>query len=562
MVIDVNGQNVAIDVQQGKQTFKWLALVLQTRLQGIQAKSRGPPVLGQGSRVIGLTNMADELLDPRDCIYEHAHWDADNCWELKAQTSASFESDQWGNPVYNDWTSVAYLTSENNFRFQLEMDAWRARLEPGQTAAPGGKVGSNLIQIGEAPDEQTAFELDWSAMHWKWLPSLTSEVQKAALRSAMAERYSVVLALFRHFCGAGELGQRYGMTLTEFSHLVQLSLRLAPVEDLGEEEASVHSVAASLRSGGSVHALPSHPSASESKAAAASTPGKVDTGGAKAEGKDGDAADASAMPTEDVAAARREVESMARAAYEKTAPVAVVKPQPEQHNHEQNKRTLEIEEPYSPGKAMSAAQGKSKYNRNKGEATWLLLSRAHMCQALVSLAVDLEMGGTVLEAVTNLLDGPLTWLLEHYTRKYNTYRHGDDETFATALANTYFVLKQAFLTFGSTDPTRGPTMSASEAKWLFKNSLFVGSSLLDKDIEAGIVRSMEESQLRGQSAGLQLEEMVFSEFLETLTTLALVSDSDSGLEVGKKVRLAFNTMVQLQPLPDDSRADDSADSKK
>jgi len=45
----------------------------------------------------------------------------------------------------------------------------------------------------------------------------------------------------------------------------------------------------------------------------------------------------------------------------------------------------------------------------------------------------------------------------------------------------------------------------------------------------------------------KFNELIFSEFLETIASVALISEADSGMEIGKKIRLAFNTIAQLQP---------------
>ena len=62
-----------LNVKEGRQTFKWLAQVLQARL-GVSASS---PCL-----VKAITNSDSVLLDPRDCIAEHAvQWSIRYCCE-------------------------------------------------------------------------------------------------------------------------------------------------------------------------------------------------------------------------------------------------------------------------------------------------------------------------------------------------------------------------------------------------------------------------------------------------------------------------------------------------
>ena len=534
VIVEFDGQQISVGVQQGKQTFKWLALVLQTRIKELQ-QGKGSARVGKsdtGYLITGLLNENDELLDPRDCIFEHAVW-VDGKWTIKAQTSGTFPSDNWGNPIYNEWTSAAYLNNEDSFRFMMEMDNWRMRLDlssNGNNGTSGDNTGSgsNLIQIGDAPDVDTAFELDWSSMNWKWLPNLT-EIQKGSLRTAMQARYAIVLALFRHYCGAGELGQRYGMTLIEFSHFVHLALRIEkPNDNTSNSNNQDQDI---------VHEDGSHVSAADGADAKAS--GSTVAPGSIAESK---AESTEVISARDVPAdaksggspqidTQETVESLLQEAFEMTAPASYV------------------------ASADSVIQTtttntKSKYNRTKSDARWILMSRAHMAQALVYIAIQRnnntkDTGAAIIDDVCNLLDGPLIWLWHSFVGSYTMYRNMNDETFVDALVNTYAVLKQAFLTFGSIHPKYGPTMKIEQCVWLFRNSLFVGSSMLDAEQEGACVSACLDSMLRTQThSSLEFKEIIFSEFLEVLSSVALVSEHDSGMEVGKKMRLAFNTIAQ------------------
>ena len=225
------------------------------------------------------------------------------------------------------------------------------------------------------------------------------------------------------------------------------------------------------------------------------------------------------------------------------------------------------------------AAPKSIYNRTKSDARWDLMSRAHMAQALMCLAVENAVSAQTAEstqdAICRLFDGPLSSLWHGIVRGYTMYRNMHDRTFVEAFVNTYAVLKQAFLTFGSTHPEHGPHMSAEKCIWLFKNSLFVGSGMSEEEQEGAVVSAFLDSQLRGYTHGatglyssssgaagmVEFPHLVFSEFMEVLASVALVSEHDSGMDVGKKMRLAFNTIAQLQPPPEakgeESRARES-----
>ena len=52
--------------------------------------------------------------------------------------------------------------------------------------------------------------------------TLDREVEINNIKAALAERYDLILVIFQHYCGAGEIGERYGMSTLEFSHFLRL----------------------------------------------------------------------------------------------------------------------------------------------------------------------------------------------------------------------------------------------------------------------------------------------------------------------------------------------------
>ena len=52
--------------------------------------------------------------------------------------------------------------------------------------------------------------------------TLDREVEINNIKAALAERYDLILVIFQHYCGAGEIGERYGMSTLEFSHSLRL----------------------------------------------------------------------------------------------------------------------------------------------------------------------------------------------------------------------------------------------------------------------------------------------------------------------------------------------------
>jgi hypothetical protein len=87
-----------ISVGDGKQTFKWLASVIQSRIQTHQLRRKGYET--ESYIVTELLNTKGELLNPSHCIYEHA---GSNGMELSAVLATSFPVDEWDNPEMGDF---------------------------------------------------------------------------------------------------------------------------------------------------------------------------------------------------------------------------------------------------------------------------------------------------------------------------------------------------------------------------------------------------------------------------------------------------------------------------
>jgi len=240
---------LTLNVKEGQQTFKWLAQV-------VQARSTVSNSMSAARICASIMNRDNEMVNPRDMIAEHA--DADGKCSVQAHLLPSFPSDAYGNPIYDDWVCAAYLRSELGIQWASEMNAWRQRLQAaavdssgkligGMGAAGGGDLGgasttsgavgggnpsagssggtNYLIQIGDEPDPASTFELDWSQMRWQWLdfsgPS-HQNTELASLRLVLQEHYHLVIAVFRHYCGSGYVGQRYGMNMSEWAHLLHM----------------------------------------------------------------------------------------------------------------------------------------------------------------------------------------------------------------------------------------------------------------------------------------------------------------------------------------------------
>ena len=439
---------VVVNVQEAKQSFKWLANVVQSRI--IQATNSNRVI------VTGISNKQDELIDPRDKICEHAQWDEGN-WHVKATMAVQFPNDEWGNPVYGDWVSAAYLNNEDNYRWSMEMESWRNKLSAASSANQEVEIsaaGNNLIQIGGQPDIDTAFELDWSVMDWKHLPSMSS-FQKDNLRKVLQNNYDLILAIFMHYCGAGSIGERYGMTTVEYSHLLKLVFGL-------QDKSGVQNSAAAP---------------SESK-----EDGKEGEG--KEEGKEESKEDKG--PSGSVDGILEAIEEITKQSILNTAPESM----PSILLDKEEERPEEVFD-----------------MRSRNKQKWVLMSRAHVVQALVFVALerntssssskskDKKVKDDAADAVLDFLQGPLANMWASVTSNYTMYKHSDDETFVDAFNQSYYILKQAFLSFGSTQKARGPIMSTDQMLFMFKNTLWVGSVLSDKDQDSACLSAFREVQV-------------------------------------------------------------------
>jgi hypothetical protein len=66
-------------------------------------------------------------------------------------------------------------------------------------------------------------------MKWSWLPVLDPVRLGDCLRSL----YSSVCNIFAHYCGVGQVGERYGLSMQEFAHLLHF-MRLVNIKENSE----------------------------------------------------------------------------------------------------------------------------------------------------------------------------------------------------------------------------------------------------------------------------------------------------------------------------------------
>lgn len=215
--VAVKDKSIKVSVGDGKQTFKWLASVVQSRIAQYNLLKNH---YEKDSHIVTeIRNHAGELINPGDCIFEHYGPSGLN---VTATISTSFPIDDWENPDMGDWMRVAYIKSEIGQHWATEMEAWRDSLR--RMKELQGSTGdaadshmnnlivqrampppSNLITIGynfSESDINSAFDLDWGTMKWQWLKPTDHE--KSALGDVLKSYYSLVCNLFAHYCGTGQ----------------------------------------------------------------------------------------------------------------------------------------------------------------------------------------------------------------------------------------------------------------------------------------------------------------------------------------------------------------------
>lgn len=264
MIVKVKLFDTSFDVSvgNGHQTFKWLASVIQGRINSNKMLLKK---IGNASYIVTeIRNTFDELLNPADMIFEHS---GPNGLVVTAITSTSYPVDEWENPDPGDWMKGAYVQSKAGKHWTIEIDAWRESLKQLKAAHNGEDVDydklltqrfepqstTTFIKIGfdfSESDITSAFNLDWNNMKWSWLK--LSESERNATGDTLKKSYAMICNVFAHYCGIGQgkthvyyfesvymlfvVGQRYGLTIHDFSHF----LHHMKVYNIKNEAAAAH----------------------------------------------------------------------------------------------------------------------------------------------------------------------------------------------------------------------------------------------------------------------------------------------------------------------------------
>lgn len=218
MKVTVHVRSKAIDVSvgDGRQSFKWLAMVISSRLK--QFRVLRSTFEDDCRVVLSISDTSGNLINPNDSICDICR----NGDAVVAEVGDELPSDNFGNPVMTEWMVAAYVKSESGITWQMEMEAWRDRAHTAANPEKSEETKTTLLYIGEFSDDEvtSAFELDWRQMDWAWFGLADSDIELRDLRELLRVNYALICKVFSHYCGVGKVGEVYGMSMTEFAHLV------------------------------------------------------------------------------------------------------------------------------------------------------------------------------------------------------------------------------------------------------------------------------------------------------------------------------------------------------
>lgn len=202
--VKVKDSEISIPCGDGKQNFKWLALVIQER---IKSDSSLLKKYDTASLIVSeIRNIFGELLNPNDLIVEHF---GPTGLSVTAVLSSKFPLDQWETPEIGHWYKSAYVKSSTGKYWNSELDAWRATVKNEMDSSKKKEEvrRTTFIQVGfdfSAEDVSAAFDFDTKKMQWEWLLAESVEVNMSKLMDVLKSHYLLICNIFAHFCGFGQ----------------------------------------------------------------------------------------------------------------------------------------------------------------------------------------------------------------------------------------------------------------------------------------------------------------------------------------------------------------------
>lgn len=565
VIVSLLNTNVKIKVSvgEGYQSIKWLASVVQTRIAN-EKLLRHLNILDQVI-VKSVKNGRGELLNPSDLILEHRPVGDIDALDVTVDWMEEFQSDAWGHPVYEDWLQAAYMNSECTSKWAFESQIWResevhriardkeyaqfdddvdgnpvlARMAMAKRKATVSRrseekddeiddeskpTGSSLVQIGSdfsAAEIDAAFALDWGNMNFVWYNNMT-ELNKIAVHDTMKQHYSIICNLFVHYCGMGKVGERWGMSILEFEHLMVLAT--------GRKKLMVQLLVDKVF--GAVMQRKPGRSLKKDAAAAAATARRAEHGD-----EEEDENDHFTMQSMNSRTSQKNIASRTTLKSSATA------------------STIYLEgAPHDP-------------------AFWPLLSRQMFAEFVVCFAYMEVQGQTfadisAAQATEQLLTSHLQPFLRTLRTRYLKYTEFD----AFTANESYSMLKEFYSKHVTVDPYLGPSFSAPEfEQWMVESQMLIEADN-DKEKEQKFSEDAflwalqcaprpEQSERKATTGissylspepvaddgklGLQ-DAICFSEFVEALSKLSIITMStEATLSDVKKIRIGLNFLIEF-----------------
>lgn len=217
ITVQVLTKSMDIEVGEGQQNVKWLSQVVSARI--VQLRLLRSTFEEEKQLIIAITDSDGSVLDPNATLEDVIEDDG----VVRANVTDEINSDSHGNPVLPVWRQEAFIHSGPGKVFARGHEAWRRNPSRMRTATTPGEAGQDsLIFIGELSDADVsaALELDWSMIDWTWTVVDPTNDFLFRLKDALQAHYGVVCRLFAFCAGSGRPGERYGITLADFRHLL------------------------------------------------------------------------------------------------------------------------------------------------------------------------------------------------------------------------------------------------------------------------------------------------------------------------------------------------------
>jgi hypothetical protein len=210
-----------ISLGDGRQTFRWLAKAVESRVSVFKLARTATAEHGSDLNLVtAFKNRTGELLNPFDMIYEHGEKDADQI-DIWAESTAELVIDNNGDPEYPEWLSAAFVISDEGRKWQNTITHFR------ENNSDTGK-GANAVLVGDVSDGQgavAAFNIDVSNLNFDMIDTPKNIIMKNLIEGLRGS-YGSFCGLFGHFCGAAEVGKEYGLTVVEFGRFLHYTKTL------------------------------------------------------------------------------------------------------------------------------------------------------------------------------------------------------------------------------------------------------------------------------------------------------------------------------------------------